>query len=99
MIEARKCVRCGAMYVSDTEVCGRCQQKDGADLYKLKGYFEKEFGAIGSEREISQATGISQKNLERFLGYDEFKGIEFGNVLEVLDEEVGTTVEDDGVTV
>ena len=98
MIEARKCVRCGAMYVSDTEVCGRCQQKDGADLYKLKGYFERELGSIGSEVEISQATGISQKNLQRFLGYDEFKGIELGDVITASGEE-DDVIGEDGVMV
>ena len=81
MIEAKKCVRCGAMYISDTEVCGKCQQKDGADLYKLKGFLERELGSINSENELAEATGISQKNLERFLEYDEFKGINIGNTI------------------
>lgn len=77
MIEARKCVRCGSMYVSDTEVCDRCQKKDGADLYKLKGFLENEEGAIFSKTELAAATGISNKNLSRFLNYDEFKGLNF----------------------
>ena len=74
MIEARKCARCGTMYVSDTEVCQNCQRKDGADLYKLKGFLSQNYGEI-TQGELAVATGISNKNLTRFLGYDEFKGV------------------------
>ena len=79
MIEARKCARCGAMYISGTEVCGKCEQKDGADINKLKGFFEKKIGNMWSKIDISQETGITQKNLSRFLDYDEFKGLEVEN--------------------
>lgn len=76
MVEARKCVRCGCMYISETEVCGKCQTKDGADLYKLKGFIENQiFGEEITQKELSEATGITSKNLSRFLGYDEFKNI------------------------
>ena len=75
MLEAKKCARCGTMYVSEMSVCGKCQQKDGADIYKLKGFFEKELGNTWSEIDISRTTGISKKNLQRFLNYDEFKGV------------------------
>ena len=81
MLEAKKCARCGVMYISESDVCGKCQQKDGADMNKLKGYLERELGSIDSTVNLSQATGISPKNLERYLGYDEFKGIEFGNII------------------
>ena len=79
MIEARKCARCGAMYISKTQVCGKCEQKDGAEINKLKGFFEKEIGNVWAEIDISQATGISAKNISRFLNYDEFKDLEVGN--------------------
>lgn len=74
MVEAKKCARCGCMYIAENEVCGKCQEKDGADLYRLKGFFEKEVGGM-TQNELSIATGISRKNLSRFLSYDEFKGI------------------------
>ena len=32
MVEAKKCARCGTMYIAEAEVCGRCQKKDGVDL-------------------------------------------------------------------
>ncbi len=75
MIEARKCVRCGCMYIADTEVCGQCQKKDGVDLQKLKGFIENQGNEAFTQGELAIATGITDKNLTRFLGYDEFKGI------------------------
>ena len=75
MIEARKCARCGSLYISDTIVCNACQTKDGADLYKLKGFIENQGNNEITQGELSIATGISNKNLSRFLNYDEFKGV------------------------
>ena len=76
MVEAKKCQRCGCMYISENEVCEKCQKKDGADLYRLKGFFAtQELGGEISQGEIAIATGISTKNLSRFLGSEEFKGI------------------------
>ena len=75
MVEAKKCVRCGCMYIADTEVCSKCQTKDGADLYRLKGVIENQGYEGMTQGELSVATGITNKNLARFLGYDEFKGV------------------------
>lgn len=75
MVEARKCARCGCMYIADTEVCGKCQTKDGADLHRLKGFVENQGYGELTQRELAIATGITNKNLSRFLGYDEFKGV------------------------
>lgn len=75
MIEARKCARCGCMYIAETDVCSKCQKKDGADLYKLKGFLNDGLDEAMTQGELAIATGISNKNLARFLGYDEFKGV------------------------
>lgn len=75
MIEARKCARCGSLYIADTEVCSGCQKKDGADLYKLKGFIENQGNNEITQGELSVATGISNRNLARFLAYEEFKGV------------------------
>lgn len=75
MVEARKCVRCGSMYIAETEVCSNCQQKDGAELYRLKGFLKEGSGDPITQGELSIATGISNKNLARFLQTDELKGI------------------------
>lgn len=78
MVEAKRCARCGCMYISDTEVCGKCEKKDGADIYKLRGFLEQGYGEELTQGELAIAIGITDKNLVRFLGYDEFKGIEIG---------------------
>ena len=75
MLEARKCARCGCLYIAEAEVCGNCQRKDGADLYKLKGFIENQGIGELTQNELAVATGISTKNLSRFLNYDEFKGV------------------------
>lgn len=74
MIGAKKCARCGCMYIAETEVCGNCLQRDGAEIYRLKGFLEQETGEF-TQGELSIATGISNKNLSRFLAYEEFKGV------------------------
>ena len=75
MIETKKCMRCGCMYISGEEVCGKCRTKDGADLYRLKGILKDQEGEVFTKGELSIASGISNKNLTRFLAYDEFKGV------------------------
>lgn len=75
MVEARKCARCGCMYIAGTEVCGKCQSKDGADLHKLKGFIESQGYGELTQGELAIATGITDKNLARFLRNDEFKGV------------------------
>lgn len=75
MVEARKCARCGCMYIAGTEVCGKCQSKDGADLHKLKGFIESQGYGELTQGQLAIATGITNKNLSRFLRNDEFKGV------------------------
>jgi len=86
-MEARKCARCGSMFISDSQVCGRCQTKDNADLYRLKGFIENQgIGEEIAQGELSIATGITNKNLARFLGYEEFKGVCMNNQNVATDE-------------
>lgn len=76
MMEAKKCVRCGTMFISNNDVCDRCKNKDNADLFRLKGFMENQnIGEEIAQGELSIATGITNKNLSRFLGLDEFKDI------------------------
>jgi len=95
MVEAKKCVRCGCMYIAETEVCGKCQKRDGADMYKLRDFLNEGYEEEITQTELSVATGISNKNLSRFLGYDEFKGIciEEKNIkASNKDEEIGEVI-------
>lgn len=74
-MELKRCARCGKFYASEVEVCHDCERKDLADLSKLKGFFADEYASGVTKVEISASTGISAKNLDRYLGYEEFSGI------------------------
>lgn len=74
-MELKRCVRCGKFYATDVEVCHECEKKDMADLSKLKLFFSEGYSSGITRGEISASTGISSKNLNRFLGYEEFSGI------------------------
>lgn len=52
MVEAKKCMRCGCMYIAETEVCSKCLEKDGADLYKLKGFLNEGLRRANDTRRI-----------------------------------------------
>ena len=74
-MELKRCARCGKFYASDVEVCHECEKKDLADLSKLKGFFADCYVSGVTKTEISASTGISARNLNRYLGYEEFAGI------------------------
>ena len=71
-----KCSRCGSFFVSEGDICPKCRTKDTFEFNTFKGYIE-ENGFNSSLHVISGETGISLKNLNRFLGYEgmeEYKG-------------------------
>ena len=74
-MELKRCARCGKFYASDIEVCHECERKDLEDLNKLKVFFEDNYVSGISKIEISTSTGISTRNLNRYLGYEEFSEI------------------------
>ena len=71
-MELNRCSRCGNFYVSSGNVCPKCSTKDGVEFSTFKSYI-KENGFENSLNTISTETGISVKNLNRFLGYEEIK--------------------------
>ena len=66
-MELNRCSRCGSFYVSEGNVCPKCSIKDGAEFSTFKSYVQE------NGLEISNQTGISVKNLNRFLEYEEFQ--------------------------
>lgn len=74
-MELKRCARCGKFYASDVEVCQECAKKDSADLSKLKGFFAEVTASGITKNDIISSTGISARNLNRYLGYEEFSGI------------------------
>ena len=70
-MELNRCSRCGSFYVAEGNVCPKCSIKDGYEFSSFKSYVQ-ENGLTNSLNTISNETGISVKNLNRFLEYDEF---------------------------
>lgn len=69
-MELNKCKRCGAFFVSSNCVCPNCEPKDNAEIFKLKNFLE-ENDCPNSIESLSCDTGISVKNLNRFLNLEE----------------------------
>ncbi len=64
-MEFKKCVRCGNFFVTEGEVCQCCLPKDKVDLMKFQDYVNRVSGDSASN--ISINTGISMKNVNRYL--------------------------------
>ena len=69
-MELNKCKRCGAFFVSSNCVCPNCEPKDNAEIFKLKNFLEENY-CPNSIESLSCDTGISVKNLNRFLNSEE----------------------------
>ena len=70
-MELNKCSRCGAFHASENDVCPKCVGKDSLELSTFKSYIEE--NGCSSIDTIATQTGIAQKNVNRFMGY---QGIE-----------------------
>ena len=73
-MEIKKCSRCGSFYTSDAQVCQNCMPKDKQDMVKLQGYIDNVSGSL-SKQQISMDTGISIRNLDRYLQAEQFKDV------------------------
>jgi len=62
----KKCARCGAFYLSEDNVCFNCKPKDTFEKSKVYNYLEN-VNQISSLEEIALNTGISVKNIARYL--------------------------------
>lgn len=64
-----KCSRCGAFHTTESDVCPKCTNKDNLELSTFKSYIDQ--NGIVPVDTISTETGITQKNVNRFLEYEE----------------------------
>lgn len=71
-MELNRCSRCGSFYVAEGNVCPKCSAKDGFEFSTFKSYVQ-ENGFENSLNTVSNDTGISVKNLNRFVSYPEFQ--------------------------
>lgn len=75
-MEFKKCARCGCFFASNDNVCYNCLTKERFEINKFKNYIEENnFSNIDSLNSLSVGTGISEKNLNRFLGYEDFSKV------------------------
>ena len=74
-MELNRCKRCGAFFVTGNCVCPNCEPKDSAEMFKLKNYFEENDFSGSTVEALSYNTGISVKNLNRFLENKDFEKI------------------------
>lgn len=75
-MEFNKCGRCGNFYVSQGNVCPTCSTKDTFEYSTFKSYLKENnlTGNLNSSNleTISIETGITIKNLNRFLNYGNY---------------------------
>ena len=74
-MELNKCKRCGAFFVSDNSVCPNCEPKDTAEIFKLKSFLEENDFSGSSIETLACNTGISVKNLNRYLEQKDFSNV------------------------
>jgi len=64
-MEFKKCYRCGGFFVSGGNICPKCSPKDTLELSTFKDYIEE--NGVSSLEAMSIGTGISSKNINRFI--------------------------------
>lgn len=72
-MELNKCKRCGCFFVSNNDVCIKCEPKDNFEIVKLRNYLNN--NEVSSLDEISSNLSITPANLTRYINTDEFKGV------------------------
>ena len=81
-MELNRCKRCGAFFATSNNVCPNCQTKDMAEQALLKDFLT-ENNYSGSVENLAINTGISEKNINRFLSEDDFKSFIGDNNIEL----------------
>ncbi len=69
-MEFNKCSRCGNFFISNDDVCPKCKTKDMLEFETFKSYIS-ENGLNNNLDLLSNETGISVKNINRYLNYTE----------------------------
>ena len=62
-----KCSRSGCFFASTTDVCPKCESKDENDINQLKNFLNESDRSAISVEDLSLHTGVSLKNVNRFL--------------------------------
>lgn len=72
-MEFKKCERCGCFYTTNDAICPKCQPKENFEMNIVKDYLINNNEV--SVESISDNTGISAKNVNRFLKNDDISNI------------------------
>lgn len=72
-MNCKKCKRCGCFFVSDNEVCPKCEPRDNFEITKLRNYLNS--NEVFSFDELSYNVGIAPANLNRYISSEEFVNI------------------------
>ena len=67
-MEFNKCSRCGNFFISNDDVCPKCKAKDTLEFKTFETYIE-ENGITNNLDALSNETGISVKNINRYLNH------------------------------
>lgn len=66
--EFKKCNRCGGFFINEGTICPKCTPKDNLEFATFKTYIEE--NGISSIELMSVETGISIKNINRFINIE-----------------------------
>ena len=66
-MELNRCSRCGAFHTNPGDVCPKCANRYNFELATFKTYIEE--NGFSSVDAIATETGITQKNVTRYLEY------------------------------
>lgn len=72
-MEFNKCNRCGAFFVTAGDICPKCSPKDALEMSTLRNYIEE--NGFSNIDNLSVQTGISTKNLNRFIQSEQFSSL------------------------
>lgn len=66
-MEFKKCDRCGSFFLSENNVCPKCLPKDQSEITKINNYINENNILNCSISNLSANTGVSMKNINRFI--------------------------------
>ena len=81
-----KCERCGSFFVAEDCVCPNCLQKDNNEISRLTNFLSENDNSI-SINTLVESTGVSIKNVNRFLKNEEINST-FSNLGLITDIDI-----------
>lgn len=70
-MDFNKCKRCGCFFITNGDTCPSCTPKDTNEISALNNFFSENKNPV-TINELSSLTGISTKNLSRYISYKDF---------------------------